>query len=90
MQEQRLICFYGSVQGVGFRWTTNRVASRFPVWGWVRNRSDGSVELVVEGELEVLDDFLQALRQAMVGNIRKETTQTAPAAGTLTGFEIRY
>ena len=33
----RAVVFHGRVQGVGFRWTTQTVAERFPVRGWVRN-----------------------------------------------------
>ena len=41
--------FSGHVQGVGFRYTTRSVASRFAVTGYVRNLPDGRVELVAEG-----------------------------------------
>ncbi len=90
MAEQRTIRFSGNVQGVGFRWTTQRVAAGFDVTGWVRNCSDGTVELRVEGEEETLDRFLQDLRQRMGSCIRKEQVQTAPASGTFSGFRIRH
>lgn len=90
MREQRQVLFSGRVQGVGFRWTAKHIASLFPVLGWVRNRADGKVELVIEGEAEDLDGYLRALRQALGRNIAKETAQTAPAAENLRGFEIRF
>jgi acylphosphatase len=40
----------GRVQGVGFRMYLQREAQRHGVTGWVRNRHDGSVEAVVQGE----------------------------------------
>ena len=46
---RRRVLFSGRVQGVGFRYTTEAVASRFQVTGWVRNVRDGRVELVAEG-----------------------------------------
>lgn len=39
----------GRVQGVGFRWSTSRVARELGLSGTVRNRPDGSVEVHVEG-----------------------------------------
>ena len=46
----RQIRISGHVQGVGFRHALRREAERNAVRGWVRNRSDGSVEAVVQGE----------------------------------------
>ena len=43
---------YGLVQGVFFRANTREVARRHGVCGWVRNRMDGTVEAVFEGEEE--------------------------------------
>lgn len=45
----RRVTVHGAVQGVGFRWWTAREAARLGVRGWVRNRWDGAVELLVEG-----------------------------------------
>jgi acylphosphatase len=49
----------GRVQGVFFRVETQRAAERFGVFGWVRNRPDGSVEAVFEGEQQAVDAVLQ-------------------------------
>ena len=48
----------GRVQGVFFRASAQREARRLGLTGWVRNRPDGSVELVAEGEDESLREFL--------------------------------
>lgn len=45
----------GLVQGVGFRYATQREAARLGLVGWVRNRTDGSVEVVAVGEDRELD-----------------------------------
>jgi acylphosphatase len=49
----------GRVQGVFFRVETQRAAERFGVFGWVRNRPDGSVEAVFEGQQQAVDAVLQ-------------------------------
>jgi acylphosphatase len=83
------ITFTGRVQGVGFRYTTERIARRFQVAGWVRNEPDGSVRCVVEGEQADLDAFLAAVKDAMQRNIENARIEAGPAGGDLRGFEIR-
>jgi acylphosphatase len=51
----------GRVQGVGFRWYTVRLAGRLGLRGWVRNCSDGSVEIRAAGSAESLERFRQGL-----------------------------
>jgi acylphosphatase len=46
------VLIYGFVQGVGFRFAVQRAADSRGVSGWVRNRQDGAVEAVFEGEPE--------------------------------------
>jgi len=54
---------YGRVQGVFFRYETQSVAKRLGLVGWVRNRLDGSVEVVAEGEKEKLEELLKWCHQ---------------------------
>ncbi|HZD58083.1 MAG TPA: acylphosphatase [Anaerolineales bacterium] len=81
----------GHVQGVGFRAFVLRKASEFGVTGWVRNRRDGSVEVVAEGERTALDKFLVALRR---GPSAAMVTQVNPrwqnATGEFQGFDVKY
>ena len=51
----------GRVQGVGFRAWTQRTAQDLGLAGWVRNRSDGSVETLIEGESDVVGRMRKAL-----------------------------
>ena len=58
----------GRVQGVGFRFFAERAARELGVRGWVRNRPDGSVETVVEGEDSRIGSFLEKLRRGPLGS----------------------
>ena len=53
----------GRVQGVFFRHHTQETAFRFGVKGWVKNRRDGSVEAVFEGDRERVDQIIQWCRR---------------------------
>ncbi len=49
----------GGVQGVGFRYWTERVAGELGLAGWVRNRSDGSVEALFAGPADDVEQMLE-------------------------------
>jgi acylphosphatase len=51
----RLLRITGIVQGVGFRFALQHEADRRGITGWVRNRSDGSVEAVIQGSAEAVE-----------------------------------
>jgi acylphosphatase len=51
----------GDVQGVGYRYTVFHIAHQFKITGFVRNLSDGSVEVQAEGEENELTGFLKAI-----------------------------
>ncbi len=53
----------GRVQGVGFRFFAQRRAMELGLAGWVRNRGDGTVEIMAEGERGALNKFLAAMRE---------------------------
>lgn len=82
--------YRGHVQGVGFRFTTQRIASDYEVTGYVRNLPDGRVELVAEGEPDQVDAFLEAVSQRMAGYIDDMQMNTEPARGEFRDFGIRY
>ncbi len=88
--EQRVVTFGGRVQGVGFRWTTQRLAGQGDVTGYVRNLEDGRVELVVEGSRREIERLLADLREQLGGNIRSELAEARPATGHYSSFEIRH
>jgi acylphosphatase len=53
----------GRVQGVGFRWFVEREAHTLGIAGWVRNNSDGSVEVLAIGSRDQLSGLRSRLRQ---------------------------
>jgi len=57
----------GKVQGVGFRWFVRETARRCELRGWVRNNSNGTVELVAAGDPECVDRLLSAIRRGPQG-----------------------
>ena len=81
----------GNVQGVGFRDFTRRTAQSLGVRGWVRNRGDGAVEVLVEGEDGQLDQLLDALgdgpSSARVEGVEVEEIEPT---GEFEGFAVRH
>lgn len=88
--ERREVFFSGHVQGVGFRYTTQDIAQRFNVRGYVRNMSDGRVELVVEGDRNEIARFLAAIHERMGSFIHDVKSNAMPATGRFTTFSIRH
>jgi len=91
--KKRVRVFYsGRVQGVGFRFTTERIALEMgDVYGWVRNLPDGRVEVVAEGEEERLNEFLRRIRGGLMKRyIKREDVIWENYKGEFDDFEIRF
>ncbi|GAB7129396.1 acylphosphatase [Silvimonas sp. JCM 19000] len=58
MSIAKRLVVHGRVQGVGFRYATCLEAKRLGLGGWVRNRQDGSVEILVEGPADAVDEMV--------------------------------
>jgi acylphosphatase len=86
---RREVFFEGRVQGVGFRFRTQEIAERFAVRGYVENLDDGRVHLIVEGESEETQRFLDAVQQALRANIRHMHVNAGAPTGEFDGFDIR-
>ena len=82
------VIFSGTVQGVGFRYTTQRFASNLRLTGWVKNLSDGSVQMVAEGEEPVIQDLVKRLESYF--SVRDKTVIRSQGRGDLVGFEITH
>jgi acylphosphatase len=61
--EARRFIVRGRVQGVGFRWFVEREAHILGIAGWVRNNSDGSVEVLAQGSRDQVLGLRSRLRQ---------------------------
>jgi len=91
MAEQRLhIVVYGKVQGVYFRSYTQAEGNRLGVKGWVKNRADGAVEVVVEGEPDKVAQMLAWLKEGSPGSqVQKVESREERPVGE-PQFNIRY
>ncbi len=86
---QRLhLYFSGQVQGVGFRYTALTVAQQFKITGWVRNCSEDRVEVMAEGSVKDLEDYLGKLGDEMSGYIRRVDRTWETATGEWPSFSI--
>lgn len=84
------ICFYGRVQGAGFRYKLRYLAEKYSVTGWARNEYDGSVSTELQGLEEDIDKILQALyndRYIEIDDIRK---RSLPVDEEDCVFGVRY
>ncbi|MBI3903606.1 MAG: acylphosphatase [Nitrosomonadales bacterium] len=83
------LIIHGRVQGVYFRDSMRREAQKLGVAGWVRNRSDGTVEAVVQGEADAMEAIVRwAHRGPEFAQVMQVDSEAAE--GVYTGFEILY
>ena len=95
MEEEELIGVHvivqGKVQGVGFRAFTEFQANQHHLHGWVRNRSDGTVEVEAEGPKKALEAFLLVLeRGPRFSHVAKIIVDWKATNRQTYGFTIRY
>lgn len=80
----------GRVQGVGFRAFVESVAYSLGVVGWVRNRWDGTVEVLAEGKRPQLEKLLEALnRGPRASAVKQVQVEWQAATGEFYGFSVR-
>jgi acylphosphatase len=86
---RRRVVVRGFVQGIGFRYSAARAARARGVSGWVRNRPDGAVEAVFEGEPEAVEAMVRWSEEGPRGaDVRGADVFDEPLEG-LDGFGIR-
>jgi acylphosphatase len=82
------IQFRGTVQGVGFRYATLSIARQLSLTGWVKNSSDGSVQAVVEGPRENIEELLSRLKGRFGSFIRNQQIEWLDSKGDFDIFSI--
>ncbi len=87
-RQTRRLAIRGQVQGVFYRESMRREASRLGITGWVCNRLDGSVEAVVQGPAEAVEAMIRWARRGP-GDARVEAVEVTPAEGDFFAFEKR-
>lgn len=83
----KLLRIEGVVQGVGFRFFMQRKAHALGVTGWVRNRTDGSVEAVVQGSADTISAIISQAKQGP-RSAQVTSVKVADAEGQFTAFDL--
>ncbi|MDP2921788.1 MAG: acylphosphatase [Candidatus Omnitrophota bacterium] len=92
MTNKRAHVFYsGNVQGVGFRYTAEDIAESLGLKGWVKNLSDGRVEVVAEGDEKDLKEFLDKISNGQMARYIKDTEVSwEKATKEFDSFEVAF
>jgi acylphosphatase len=85
------VLVYGRVQGVFFRQNTQKLAQKLGLAGWVKNREDGGVEAVFEGEKEKVEKMIEWMKKGPpLAWVEKVNVFWEEFKGDFKNFEIRY
>lgn len=89
-QTRAHVAISGRVQGVCFRMYTDAQARALGLTGWVRNRYDGTVEAVFEGEEQDVDAMVQWCHHGpRLAHVARVAVTRGGAQGQMTGFSVR-
>ena len=84
------IIFVGRVQGVGFRFTAHSIARRYELTGFVRNLSDGNVEMLAQGQAEDIEMSLRDINKIFAGYISETRIEDIEPDNSFKGFRITF
>ena len=81
----------GLVQGVGYRYSTQKEAKKSGLAGYVRNTENGGIEIVAEGEEKDLKNFIQWCYNGVgSASVQKVNESWSAATSEFSDFVIRY
>ena len=83
---RKRIRFFGSVQGVGFRYRAKYAAASVGATGWVRNEYDGSVSMEIQGTESQIDQVILAIERGTYVHIENMDVRTIPVVDGEHGF----
>ncbi|MGD8786227.1 MAG: acylphosphatase [Phycisphaerales bacterium] len=84
------VIFKGRVQGVGFRYTTRRIADRYQLTGFVRNLPDGTVEMLAQGSSKDIDGCMRDIEEYFSGYVRDTKVNEIPPDPKYIDFQITF
>lgn len=87
---RKRICFYGWVQGVGFRWRARQAADACGATGWVRNEPNGSVTMEIQGTESQIDEVILAIERGRYIQISNMEDKTIPVRQDERGFHMDW
>ena len=90
MEKRYRLRFYGTVQGVGFRFTASHAANMYRLTGYVKNEYDGSVTCEVQGRQEDIEQFIAAIYRGRFIEIDRIDKIQLELDDAERGFEVRH
>lgn len=89
-QTAKQVGFRGHVQGVGFRYTACRIALKYELTGFVRNRPDGTVEALMQGTEHAISMCIAEIKDHFGHHIREVKLADLAYNPRYTDFQITY
>lgn len=86
---RRHMRFFGSVQGVGFRYRARHAAGLYGCTGWVRNEWDGSVTMELQGEEAQIDRVILAIERGTYVDVERMESRSMPIDPDERDFKTR-
>jgi acylphosphatase len=87
-QTAKHVIFRGHVQGVGFRYTAREIARQYHVTGFVCNLPDGTVEMLIQGPAQEIDNCIREIQDSFEGHLRNTHIEDAPFNPRYTDFRV--
>ncbi len=90
MLKRYKLCFYGIVQGVGFRYTAMHAANMYRLTGYVKNEYDGSVTCEIQGDEEAIDRIISTVKSGRFIDISRIDSREMNVISDERSFDVRY